>query len=804
MKSKIATFYILMLLFSADLFALDNTKYSKTKTRIVIEGLVSTEIKSVKLIFKDQLTFNSETSKKNQYPEEEISVRNGFCKFAMDSNKPLEIIINDLAGTSRVFLFEPGDSIRIINQNGKVSFNGRGISIFMNEIDRQMNELSKPANTSNVMKSLQEYLEYHAWAKKKTNLVIGMLKTRQSQISSYAYNFIKFNYIVNIENKRAILFTIFNRKAILSENDRCAVYDTTILHTSTAAYLRNIPIPIDRSAYFQNFAFSSALTDCWNEFNGGVEMRNATLAQRRVAFYNTLKRLYSGYSFHAAVLMIFPEQYFKELGFTPEMEQILADYYSIPGYDEYKKIIKRHEIEMRDYHNARRAVNFSLIDTSGKSFTLESLNGKLSVVKFYDGNRILMKEDDVIKLFLKEPKLQNIAVDISANKGEEFKIFAKNYNLTSYPVLLIFNANSQLIYNSLTYPFDNLKDNIDLSLSIMKDGPYVEYGGGKRVAYNTDGREVKMQDLSTGMEKQLLVTTDQNTFFELTLKKQMQNEASTYTRPEKIFILSDIEGEFGAFRRLLQANKVVSKEMNWIFGSGHLVFAGDMFDRGKQVTECLWFIYMLEEQAKKAGGYVHFVLGNHEIMNLQGDHRYVDNKYKDNSSMIGKTLLQFYNEDSELGRWLRTKNIVEKIGDLLVMHGGISPEVISLSINVDDMNSIARPFYDQKKYNGNRVAAVLHSGEHSPFWYRGYYGKYKIANFKSVVDSTLQKFNVKHLITGHTVIADTISSFYNGKVINTDTKHRVGNSEALLIEGTHFYRVNAEGIRILLFKEEEK
>ncbi len=48
------------------------------------------------------------------------------------------------------------------------------------------------------------------------------------------------------------------------------------------------------------------------------------------------------------------------------------------------------------------------------------------------------------------------------------------------------------------------------------------------------------------------------------------------------------------------------------------MFAGDMFDRGDQVTECLWLVYALEETAKAAGGYVHFILGNHELMNLQG------------------------------------------------------------------------------------------------------------------------------------------------------------------------------------------
>ncbi len=61
-----------------------------------------------------------------------------------------------------------------------------------------------------------------------------------------------------------------------------------------------------------------------------------------------------------------------------------------------------------------------------------------------------------------------------------------------------------------------------------------------------------------------------------------------------------------------------------------------MFDRGEQVTECLWLIYSLEEKAKAVGGYVHFVLGNHEIMNLQGDFRYVQEKYKITAQVMAR------------------------------------------------------------------------------------------------------------------------------------------------------------------------
>jgi calcineurin-like phosphoesterase family protein len=285
--------------------------------------------------------------------------------------------------------------------------------------------------------------------------------------------------------------------------------------------------------------------------------------------------------------------------------------------------------------------------------------------------------------------------------------------------------------------------------------------------------------------------------FTVALKKSLHIEPSEYKKADKIFALSDIEGNFDAFRKLLQANNVIDENYNWIFGDGHLVFAGDMFDRGNQVTECLWLVYALEEKAKAAGGHVHFILGNHELMNLQGDHRYVRQKYIENAKLIGQTLAQLYNEDGELGRWLRTKNVMEKIGDVLFIHGGISSRLNGLPITISEINQLARPYYAERKtdYEDERLNIIM-SPSFSPFWYRGYYNN---KSLKRQIDSTLRKFDVNKIITGHTIVSDTISVHQDGRVINIDTRHAEGKSEALLIERGVYYRVNSEGRKRILF-----
>lgn len=336
------------------------------------------------------------------------------------------------------------------------------------------------------------------------------------------------------------------------------------------------------------------------------------------------------------------------------------------------------------------------------------------------------------------------------------------------------------------------------------DGPYVLYKNEKifvKYIMNDHGSKLIRSDSMALSQKEslsVIVSTDEpGKTFPVQLKKKLQAEKSEYKKISKQIAISDIEGNFGPFRKLLQANGVIDSNFNWTFGNGHLVLIGDFFDRGSQVTEVLWLIYSLEEKAKEAGGYVHFILGNHEIMNMSGDLRYVQSKYRENAVLLGERYEDLYGENSELGRWLRTKNIIEKVGNILYVHGGISGEINRMDISISGINELSRPFYADStyKYDNKKLDTIF--GDSGPFWYRGYYKGSPIATPEQI-DSTLSKFNIRHIATGHTMVADTISSWHGGKVFDTDVHHAAGKSEALLIEDGKYYRVNTTGEKFLL------
>lgn len=124
--------------------------------------------------------------------------------------------------------------------------------------------------------------------------------------------------------------------------------------------------------------------------------------------------------------------------------------------------------------------------------------------------------------------------------------------------------------------------------------------------------------------------------FLVTLKRNIFIEDDFYEMPSKLIAISDIEGNFTGFYSFLLVNKVIDQNAKWIFGDGHLVLNGDFIDRGDQVTQVLWLIYSLEEQAKQQGGKVHYILGNHEVMNMYGDVSYNDFKYMEVARRISK------------------------------------------------------------------------------------------------------------------------------------------------------------------------
>ena len=182
--------------------------------------------------------------------------------------------------------------------------------------------------------------------------------------------------------------------------------------------------------------------------------------------------------------------------------------------------------------------------------------------------------------------------------------------------------------------------------SVDNEGPYVFYESDSTVNVNyikgnkDDGFYVssKIHNSNEEMVLSCFFPLDSTTF-QFKLKPEFETPETIYNDGNKILALSDLESGYRTFRDFLITNKVINEDLNWIFGTGHLVLVGDFVDRGYSTTQVLWFIYKLEQEAKEHGGLVHFILGNHELYNMQGQYKSAKQKYYAVASIFGKTTI---------------------------------------------------------------------------------------------------------------------------------------------------------------------
>lgn len=277
--------------------------------------------------------------------------------------------------------------------------------------------------------------------------------------------------------------------------------------------------------------------------------------------------------------------------------------------------------------------------------------------------------------------------------------------------------------------------------------------------------------------------------------------ASVLPAVPRIVAVSDIHGQYALLVRLLRANRVIDTQDRWALGTDTLVIAGDVFDRGPQVTEAFWLLYGLQQQAAAAGGAVHFVLGNHETMVLYDDLRYVNPKYLRSAQLLGRSYPQLYAADSVIGQWLRTRPVLLQIGDTLFLHGGISPEAVQMALDPAHTNAAyqASLGIPKAEVKADPATAPLYDGKTSPIWYRGYFdGRLDSQGVQAVLD----RLQLKRIVVGHTSMPH-VSSFHEGRVIAIDSSIKNGeNGELLFIEDGKLSRGLLDGSRVPLAEGE--
>jgi len=186
----------------------------------------------------------------------------------------------------------------------------------------------------------------------------------------------------------------------------------------------------------------------------------------------------------------------------------------------------------------------------------------------------------------------------------------------------------------------------------------------------------------------------------------------------RVVAMGDVHGNLDKLTAILQGTGVVNDRLRWTGGSDHVVLCGDMVDRGPADREVLDLVKRLQKEAARKGGWVHALWGNHELMNLVRDFRFVSaqgfasfakeeraqdrheiwlvfQRFNESAGVSAERLKASFDEQyppgyfarqkafgakGDYGSWLIRQPILVKINGIVFLHGGLTPEVAALGI----------------------------------------------------------------------------------------------------------------------------
>ena len=224
-----------------------------------------------------------------------------------------------------------------------------------------------------------------------------------------------------------------------------------------------------------------------------------------------------------------------------------------------------------------------------------------------------------------------------------------------------------------------------------------------------------------------------------------------------ILAIGDLHADLNAAKAIFKLAGLIDEQAHWIPQKGHVVQTGDVTDRGPDGLQLLEWLKRLEAESN---GQLTILLGNHEIMNLMGDWRYVSSS--DLESFGGKSKrIEAFQPGGEWRNWLLQHHSVALIDGTLFVHGGIHPDYAMLGI--DQMNSDIELAIQSRTFN----AAIL--GSNGPLWYRDYIQAPESVACPQLA-TALAALGAKRMVVGHTTQRNgKIQARCNNQVIVIDT-----------------------------------
>lgn len=290
-----------------------------------------------------------------------------------------------------------------------------------------------------------------------------------------------------------------------------------------------------------------------------------------------------------------------------------------------------------------------------------------------------------------------------------------------------------------------------------------------------------------------------------------------FRKQKRIIAIGDLHGDMMQLLSILKFSKLIEhiekkeciddsdliiEKWRWIGGSCYVVQMGDIFDGGgrKEVdsfedkeVEILIFLIRLKELAKKKGGDVLILFGNHEYMNFNGDYSYVqkktmlkclkeginelDIKYEYmNKKCNDRERLFRRGEDGILSKIMKKYCYgIIKIGNTIFCHGGLKKE-LGMKYSINKMNILLDKYLLDKLEKEEKKDFEKVYGRDGIIWFRGYVNN--IESSCKDLKLCLEEKKADRMVVGHTVQMKGISTKCRSNIDKTLWAIDVGLSRA--------------------------
>lgn len=261
----------------------------------------------------------------------------------------------------------------------------------------------------------------------------------------------------------------------------------------------------------------------------------------------------------------------------------------------------------------------------------------------------------------------------------------------------------------------------------------------------------------------------------------------------KLVAIGDLHGDAQATRQVFQLAGAVDKAGHWNGGSLTVVQVGDQLDRGDGEAEILDFLDRVASEAERAGGRLIVLNGNHEIMNAQGDFRYVTpgavhafDQVTPRATAAARYPGDFQGRAAAFlpggGTALRLarRNVIVQVGDTVFAHAGVrAPHV---DYGIDRLNRDAQAWFRGELSMPPRLL----TDEEGPVWTRIYGAPDMASNACSVLIQALGRLGARRMVVGHTVQTAGVNGACSDQVFRVDVglsaHYGSGPIQALMIE----------------------